>query len=158
VLEQMAADGTLRARRSRSWNLFPVRHTVLAAPARAQELRDRVRDTVLGGHDPAELTVADAVLAVLAADGGVASTFTIREQHRHRDAFRALAHRVESCLPGLRMGVLWSLAARRAEAGGPHRTTGAARVVPARSGHRPARGASRPRVHLFRDLLVDRVE
>ncbi|GAA4916021.1 hypothetical protein EV188_104440 [Actinomycetospora succinea] len=64
------------------------------------------------------------MLALLAADGGIATTFGVREQHRHRDAFRAVAGHVEARLPGLRMGTLWSLAARRAEAGGP-------RVVPA---------------------------
>ncbi|MFC5138851.1 GPP34 family phosphoprotein [Actinomycetospora rhizophila] len=116
VLDQLAAAGTLRTRRSRTWNLFPVRHAVLAEPARAQALRDRVRDTVLGGHDPAGLPIGDAVLALLAADGGVASTFDVREQHRHRDAFRAVAHRVESRLPGLREGTLYALAARRAAA------------------------------------------
>lgn len=75
-----------------------------------------MRDTVLGGHDPAGLPIGDAVLALLTADGGVASTFDVREQHRHRDAFRAVAHRVESCLPGLREGMLYALAARRAAA------------------------------------------
>lgn len=126
VLDGLAAAGTLRTVRARTWNLFPVRRAVLADPARATALRERVRGAVLGGRD---LRTEDAVLALLAADGGVATTFGVREQHRHRGAFAAVAGHVESRLPGLRMGTLWSLAARRAEAGGP-------RGVPSPRGHR----------------------
>lgn len=116
VIAGLEAGGTLRATWSRTWSLFTVRRAVLADPAGATALRERVRAGVLGGHDPAAVPVADAVLALLAADGGVAVTVGVREQHRHREAFRAAAHHVEAHLSGFREGMLYAVAARRAAA------------------------------------------
>ncbi|WP_207787349.1 hypothetical protein, partial [Actinomycetospora cinnamomea] len=50
---------------------------------------------------------------MLAADGQVGVVFGLREQHRHRTAFKAVAGDVDSLLPGLRSGALSSVAARR---------------------------------------------
>ncbi|MDD7939213.1 GPP34 family phosphoprotein [Actinomycetospora lutea] len=116
VLDGLEADGTITTERRRAWGLFPVRRTTVTRPAQVTELRERVRDAVLGGHDPAEVAIADAVLAVLAADGGVGVAFGIREQHRHRAAFKDVADRVEARLPGFREGTLYAIAARRAAA------------------------------------------
>ncbi|MEJ2865587.1 GOLPH3/VPS74 family protein [Actinomycetospora flava] len=111
----LAPGGAVRTVRRRRWGVVPGRG-IVADPAAVHTLRERVRDAVLGGHDPDRVPIADAVLALLAADGHVAVTFGVREQQRHRDAFRAVAGRVESRLPGFREGTLFAVAARRAAA------------------------------------------
>lgn len=113
VRDALETAGAIRTGRGRVWSPFPVRRTTVADPAAVGVLRARVREAVLGGHD---LPAADAVLALLAADGHVAVTFPVREQHRHREAFRALAERVEARLPGFREGALLAVADRRAAA------------------------------------------
>ncbi len=116
VRDQLEAAGALAVERRRALGLFPVRRVTVTDPDRARTLRERVRNAVLGGHDPAGVAIEDTSLALFAANGDVHTVFTPRERRAHRKAFRAIADHVDTVLPGLRKGLIWSVAARRSAA------------------------------------------
>ncbi|UMO99304.1 GPP34 family phosphoprotein [Amycolatopsis sp. EV170708-02-1] len=117
VRDQLATAGTITVGRHRALGIFPVRDITLADPPQADALRERVRDVVLSGRDPAAVPIEDAVLAVLSAEGDVHTVFSAKENRAHRSAIKALAARFDTTLPGLRKAVQYSVAARRSVSG-----------------------------------------
>ncbi|MBN9737599.1 MULTISPECIES: GPP34 family phosphoprotein [unclassified Pseudonocardia] len=116
VRESLVATGTITAERRRVLLVVPARRIEVPDRGPVQELRDRVRDAVLGGGDPGAVPIGDAVLAVLADEGYVRTVFRRRELRAHKPAVRALNERVDRELPGLRTAMSWSVAARRTAA------------------------------------------
>ncbi|MFE9914708.1 GPP34 family phosphoprotein [Micromonospora sp. NPDC005553] len=94
--------------------LGPIRRTRIVAtdPPQVEALRERVRDAVRAGSEPASGHQA-AVLATLAVDGLVGTMFRWRDRRTHKHAIRALAGRMDQEMPGLRKGLTYSIAARR---------------------------------------------
>ncbi|MFD5248271.1 GPP34 family phosphoprotein [Amycolatopsis sp. NPDC058340] len=117
VRDQLAAAGTITVGKHRAMGIFPVRDITLADPPQADALRERVRDVVLSGRDPAAAPIEDAVLAVLSAEGDVHTVFSAKENRAHRNAIKALSAHVDTVLPGLRKAVRYSVAARRSVSG-----------------------------------------
>ncbi|MFI7121200.1 GPP34 family phosphoprotein [Amycolatopsis sp. NPDC049868] len=117
VRDQLATDGTITVGRHRVMGIFPVRDITLADPPQVQGLRERVRDVVLNGQDPAAVPIEDAVLAMLSAEGDVHTVFSAKENRANRSAIKALAAHVDTVLPGLRKAVQYSVAARRSVSG-----------------------------------------
>jgi hypothetical protein len=116
VRESLVATGTITAERRRVLLVVPARRIEVLDPGPVQELRARVRDAVLGGRDPGDVPIGDAVLVVLADDGDVRTLVRRRELRAHKPAVRALRERVERELPGLRKAMSYSVAARRTAA------------------------------------------
>jgi hypothetical protein len=91
---------------------FRLSKIVVADPDRVQALRDRVRDAALGGSESASVPLGEAVLATLAVDGLVGTTFRWRELTTHRRGIRALAERIDREMPSLRKALSYSIAVR----------------------------------------------
>ncbi|MFG2593729.1 hypothetical protein [Streptomyces sp. NPDC048438] len=77
-------------------------------------LLERVRDTVLGGPDPAAIPVDELSMAVPAAEVEVSGVFTGKERRAHKQAFEALAARYDGVVPGLRKALRDSYLSSRA--------------------------------------------
>lgn len=116
VRDLLASTGVITADRRRALGLFPVHDIALPDPERVRALQRRVRDAVLGGHDPAGIAIEDAVLATFALQGDVRTAFSPKERRAHREVVRAVADRVDAGLPRLRKALDYSIAARRAGA------------------------------------------
>ncbi|AUI59636.1 GPP34 family phosphoprotein [Amycolatopsis sp. BJA-103] len=118
VRDQLAASGVLFVEKRRAMGIFTVRDITLMDPQRTQELRERVRNVVLSGQDPATVAIEDAVLAMLSAEGDVYTVFGPKEKRANKSAVKALAEHVDTVLPGLRKAAQYSIAARRAAVSG----------------------------------------
>lgn len=117
VRSRLATEGALVVTRRRLLGLIPTRDVTPTDPDGIRALQARVRDAVTGGHDPAEVPLEDAVLAVLCLDeADVRTVLRPRERRAHAPALRALTARVDAELPGLRAALEWSVAARRTAA------------------------------------------
>ena len=111
---QLAEAGAITDDSDRVLRLIPVHHITLADPQHLHILQDRIGKAVLGGQDPASLSIEDAVLAVLAVEGGVSTLFGLKDRFTHRDTIRELSAHVDSQLPGLRKAVTLAVARTRA--------------------------------------------
>lgn len=114
IRDQLAEAGAITDNRGRVLGLIPVHHITLADPQHLPALQDRIGKAVLGGGDPSSLAIEDAVLAVLAVKGGVATMFGLKDRSTHRDTIKALRGHVDSQLPGLRKAVTLAVARTRA--------------------------------------------
>jgi hypothetical protein len=114
--DQLAAAGVITVERRRILRMFPSTRIQVADLEAVRVVRDRVREPVIGGADPAAVPIEDAALGVLAMDGHVATVFWRRELRANRSRARALTDRVDRELPGLRKALAWSIAARRTPA------------------------------------------
>lgn len=116
VRDLLASTGVITADRHRALGLFPFHDITVPDPGQVRGLQERVRDAVLGGHDPAGIAIGDAALATFALLGDVRTVFKPRERRAHRAVVKALADRVDAELPRLRKALDYSIAARRAGA------------------------------------------
>lgn len=105
VRGELVADGAVTVRRGRTLGIFPTRTVTLDRPEEVGRLRERTRDAVLGGRDAATVTLQDAALVAIAAEGDVWTVFAPNERWRHRPAVRALQERFDAAAPGLRNAV-----------------------------------------------------
>ena len=116
VRDRLAAAGVITVERRRILGPIGTTRIGVVDPGPAQALRARVRDAVRGGADPVAVPIGEALLAVLAVDGNVSTVFGWRDLRGHKPAVRALAHRIDRELTGLRPAVTASIAVSRSPA------------------------------------------
>nr|WSZ95753.1 GPP34 family phosphoprotein [Streptomyces sp. NBC_00857] len=118
IREQLAATGAITVRHEKRLGLLAVDRVTVNEPQQVLALQERVRNTVLRGPDPATVPVDELTMAVFAAEVEVTSVFSGSELRTHKQAFKALATRYDSVVPGLRTALRDSYLSSRAVGGG----------------------------------------
>ncbi|MFH8984732.1 GOLPH3/VPS74 family protein [Streptomyces varsoviensis] len=118
VREHLAEAGVITVRQGTALGVLPTRKITVNTPEEIRGLRERVRNAVMLGLDPATLPLTETATAVLAAEGEVESVFTLRERWRHRKALAALGDHFDGAVPGLRQAFRAAVASSRAAGGG----------------------------------------
>jgi len=116
VREQCAAAGAVRVTGGRVLGVIPTRRVTLARPEQVRLLRERVRDAVFAGHEPAAVPFEEAALAAIAAEGDVGTVFTWAERRQYRWAIAALQRHFDATVPGVRYAIQVAVAAGRTSA------------------------------------------
>ena len=101
VREQLVGNGTITVADRKAFGIIPAHDVTVADPDRLRALREQVRAAALGGLAPESVPAEDAVLAVLALIGTVATVFGMRESFRHGKQLTALRARVDELVPGI---------------------------------------------------------
>lgn len=81
-------------------------------------LREWVRAPVISDRDPATVTDDDLIATVLAAENDLGHVFSRSESREHKKTLKAFAGRFDEMIPGLRKGLVASIAALRGAGGG----------------------------------------
>ncbi|MFC4562325.1 GPP34 family phosphoprotein [Nocardiopsis mangrovi] len=116
VRDRLVEAGAITVERRRVLGVIPTSEVTPAHPDQVRRLREQVRHTVTGGHDPASAPIEAAALAAIALEGDVESVFTWRERRSHKRAVKALNARFDVNFPGLREAVLIAVANARSPA------------------------------------------
>lgn len=118
VRDQLAAAGEVTLSRGKLMGLIPADRVTVAHPEEVRALQQRVRDTVLGGADPASIPLEDLAMAVFAAGLEVTCVWSRGDRRTHKQALKALAARFDEIVPGLRKALRDSFLSSRAVGGG----------------------------------------
>ncbi len=118
VREQLAEAGVITVRQGKALGVLPTRKITVNTPEATGVLRERVRNAVMLGLDPATVPLEETATAVLAAEGEVESVFTLKERWKHRKAIAALGDHFDGAVPGLRKAFRAAVASSRAVGGG----------------------------------------
>ncbi|MEV0278641.1 GPP34 family phosphoprotein [Streptomyces sp. NPDC050610] len=118
VREQLAATGVITVRQGKALGVLPTSKITVNTPEEIRALRERVRNAVMLGLDPATAPVDETAAAVLAAESEVESVFTLKERWKHRKALSALGAHYDGAVPGLREALRAAVASSRAAGGG----------------------------------------
>lgn len=118
VREQLAALGTITLAGEGRTGAAASPQVTVVHPDHVLGLREKARNPVLLGPEPATVSPADVATTVLAADGEVHSVFTRNERRTHLQALRALGAQFDDAVPGLRTALRTSVASSRSSGGG----------------------------------------
>ncbi|MEV0264271.1 GPP34 family phosphoprotein [Streptomyces sp. NPDC050617] len=118
VREQLGDTGVITVRQGRALGVLPTRKVTVNTPEEVRVLREKARNAVLLGPDPATVPVDETAMAVLAAEGEIESVFTLTERWKHRKAFAALGDQFDAVVPGLRQALRAAVASSRSAGGG----------------------------------------
>ncbi|MFD3576434.1 GPP34 family phosphoprotein [Streptomyces sp. NPDC058644] len=118
VRDQLAALGEVTVSRGKVLGLIPADKVTVARPEEVRALQKRVRDTVLGGADPASIPLEELTMAVFAAELEVTCVWSRGDRRTHKQALKALAARFDEIVPGLRKALRDSYLSSRAVGGG----------------------------------------
>ncbi|MGB8946708.1 MAG: GPP34 family phosphoprotein [Streptomyces sp.] len=118
VRDQLAARGEVAVSRGKVMGLIPADRVTVAHPHEVRALQERVRDTVLGGADPAFIQLDELAMAVFAAELEVTCVWSRGDRRIHKQTLKALAARFDEIVPGLRKALRDSYLSSRAVGGG----------------------------------------
>lgn len=118
VRDQLAAAGEVTLSRGKLMGLIPADRVTVVHPEEVRALQQRVRDTVLGGADPASIPLEELAMAVFAAELEVTCVWSRGDRRTHKQALKALAARFDEIVPGLRKALRDSFLSSRAVGGG----------------------------------------
>ncbi|MFC8131323.1 GPP34 family phosphoprotein [Streptomyces sp. NPDC057302] len=118
VRDQLAASGDITLSRGKVMGLIPADRVTVSRPEEVRALQERVRDTVLGGADPASAPLEELAMAVFAAELEVTCVWSRADRRTHKQALKALAGRFDELVPGLRKALRDSYLSSRAVGGG----------------------------------------
>ncbi|WP_367048352.1 GPP34 family phosphoprotein [Streptomyces sp. Je 1-332] len=118
VRDQLAARGEVDVSPGKVMGLIPADRVTVAHPQEVRALQDRVRDTVLGGADPASIALDELAMAVFAAELEVTCVWSRGDRRTHKAALKARAARFDELVPGLRRALRDSYLSSRAVGGG----------------------------------------
>ncbi|MFJ8751528.1 GPP34 family phosphoprotein [Streptomyces sp. NPDC102441] len=118
VRDQLAATGAVSVSRGKLMGLIPADRVTVTHPEEVRVLQERVRDTVLGGADPASIPSAELTMAVFAAELEVTCVWSRADRRTHKQELKALAARFDVMVPGLRKALRDSYLSSRAVGGG----------------------------------------
>ena len=79
-------------------------------------LRERARNALFAGGDPATSPIEDAVAAAIAVAGGIVTVFGPAELRRYKAEIAALDGHVDAAAPGVLKAVRLAVAATRSAA------------------------------------------
>ncbi|MDQ0773155.1 hypothetical protein QF026_001621 [Streptomyces aurantiacus] len=105
VQAQLAADGYLRAEKTRVLGVFPSVEYELDRVAAVDGLREKARQVLAGPLPVDEVSERDAALVVLAAAAELRTLLTSREWRQYDERVAALAERSGTATPALRQAV-----------------------------------------------------
>ncbi|MCX4855374.1 GPP34 family phosphoprotein [Streptomyces canus] len=100
VREQLAAGGSLRARKKRALGLFPTVEYDLARPAAVEALQEEARRILQGPVPAVDISDRDAAVVALAAAAGLRTLLPRKESHDTR--VEELIERSGQAAPALR--------------------------------------------------------
>ncbi|PSM37468.1 GPP34 family phosphoprotein [Streptomyces dioscori] len=118
VRDQLVAVGEITVTRGRKLGLIPADLVTVPDPERVRVLRERVRDTVLGGADPASIPLEDLAAAVFTVELETSSVWSGADRKTYKEPLKALAARYDGIVPGLRKALRDSYLSSRAVGGG----------------------------------------
>lgn len=118
VRDQLAAAGAVSVSRGKVLGLIPADRVTVSHPEEVRALQKRVRDTVLGGADPASVPLDELTMAVFATELEVTCVWSRADRRTHKQALKALAERYDEIVPGLRKALRDSYLSSRAVGGG----------------------------------------
>ncbi|BCL26327.1 GPP34 family phosphoprotein [Streptomyces aurantiacus] len=105
VQAQLAADGYLRAEKTRVLGVFPSVEYELDRVAAVDGLREKARQVLAGPLPVDEVSERDAALVALAAAAELRTLLTSREWRQYDERVAALAERSGTATPALRQAV-----------------------------------------------------
>lgn len=101
VRARLAADGVLRADRKRVFGLFPSVEYELERVHMVEQLRQEVRQMLMGPVPVTEVSDRDAALVVLADAAGLGTVASAEERSHHKERIEALTDRSSVAVPAL---------------------------------------------------------